>query len=429
LGGIPGLAHAEEMPAPAVPTVESPAPLPVEPPPADPAVAALAAQETAPAAPTAPAVPTAPVVVPEEKIDEKGKKGEDKKGEEAEKEAKTPPFTITATTDAYYENNFNDPFNDTNAFRVFDIKPGPHYNYGEVGLQLNGNGFKQPFRLRADPCWGPQAKLFNAFEPSDDDVWEHLQQAFAGVNLNKAGTLYLDFGKYLTPAGAEVPEAAYNFNYSRSLLYGFAEPFYHTGFRATNYFNATDNFVFLVARGWNNVTENNNELMFGGSGFKQFGKLGFSLCYLGGDEPGLIPDDNGMRNFVDMVATYTASDYWVFVLTGDYGLQEDVRRIKHGPGETVHWRGVAGYVRRIIDDRNALTLRTEFYDDPQGFTTGTVQSMAEATVTYEYKPIQYVVMRAEFRHDLSDKNVFPLAQKQRFGKDQDTVGVAMILVY
>jgi hypothetical protein len=411
--------NAAAAPDPAAPAAAVPATAPI----ADgPLSAGLAAQET-----TAP-MPEAAPKVEEAKKGEEGKKDEGKK-EEAEAPAKTPLFTVTATTDAYYENNFNDPFNDRNALRVFDVKPGPHFNYAEFSVQLNRDGFKQPFGFRVDPCWGPQAKLFNAFEPSDDEVWEHLQQAYVSLSLDKSGTRYVDFGKWTALCGYEVPEAAYNFNYSRSILYGFAEPFYHTGFRIYNYFSATDYVNLHIARGWNNVTENNNELMFGATGFKQWKQVGFGLTYLGGDEPGLIPDDNGMRNFVDLVLTYVPSPEWLFALNSDYGQQEDVRRFAHGPGETVRWYGVAGYIRRVLDDRNALTLRGEIYDDPQGFTTGLVQTVGEVTFTYEYKPIKYVIMRAEFRHDQSDQNFFPLAQKQRFGKDQDTVGVAMMLAY
>ena len=42
-----------------------------------------------------------------------------------------------------------------------------------------------------------------------------------------------DVGKFVTPIGAEVIESQDNWNYTRSILFGYAIPFYHVGVRAT----------------------------------------------------------------------------------------------------------------------------------------------------------------------------------------------------
>ncbi len=45
--------------------------------------------------------------------------------------------------------------------------------------------------------------------------------------------MQIDAGKFVTPIGAEVIESQDNWNYTRSTLFGYAIPFYHTGLRAT----------------------------------------------------------------------------------------------------------------------------------------------------------------------------------------------------
>jgi len=54
----------------------------------------------------------------------------------------------------------------------------------------------------------------------------------------------------------------------------------------------------------------------------------------------------------------------------------------------------------------AFASRAEWFDDYDGFSTGTKQSMQEIALTSEYKPVDWLVSRLEFRNDWSDKNVF-----------------------
>jgi len=54
----------------------------------------------------------------------------------------------------------------------------------------------------------------------------------------------------------------------------------------------------------------------------------------------------------------------------------------------------------------AFASRAEWFDDYDGFSTGTKQSMQESALTSEYKPVDWLLSRVEFRNDWSDKNVF-----------------------
>lgn len=77
----------------------------------------------------------------------------------------------------------------------------------------------------------------------------------------------MDFGKFVTSDGAEVIETNGNWNYSRSLLFAWAIPYYHFGVRASFPVGKRFTGAVMVVNGWNNVEDNNTgkTLMFTGT--------------------------------------------------------------------------------------------------------------------------------------------------------------------
>ncbi len=71
----------------------------------------------------------------------------------------------------------------------------------------------------------------------------------------KAKGFEMDFGKFVTSAGAEVIEAMTNWNYSRSLLFVNAIPYWHFGARTSMPVSKTDTVGFQLVNGWNNVSK------------------------------------------------------------------------------------------------------------------------------------------------------------------------------
>jgi hypothetical protein len=54
----------------------------------------------------------------------------------------------------------------------------------------------------------------------------------------------------------------------------------------------------------------------------------------------------------------------------------------------------------------AIAPRLEWFDDPQGFMTGSAQTLKEGTLTFEVKPVDNLLWRIEYRRELSDATVF-----------------------
>mgnify|MGYP000091365141 FL=1 len=339
-------------------------------------------------------------------------------------EATPPRWTLSGTADFYFSTNTNDPFTGTNVFRAFDIKDehGVHFSF----LELAAEKRRTPWGARIDVDFGPTARIVNSFEPSDDKFWQYLQQLYVSRNLNGAGTTYLDFGKFVTSAGAEVIEARSNYLYSRGVLFTWAIPFYHFGLRGFHYFNDTDYLTLQVVRGWNAVTDNNDAITLGIGGGRKFGAntIG-TLIYYVGPEPDATGGGN-TRHLVDVVLTQTVGDRWTFALNGDFARQDSFS-FGGGVRQDVDWMGLAGYARYQWTPRNAVTLRGEWFNDSEGAATGVSQNLRSVTLGLSHRLNTYAEARLEWRRDWSNVRVFPESTAGSFGRSQNTILGALVL--
>src|SRR5205085_1594199 len=131
---------------------------------------------------------------------------------------------------------FNKPATGVNAYRNFDINHNQFsLNYAELAVEQKPDAKSSPFGFRADIGFGDAATIVHATEPAGKDIYRHLQQAYVSA---AKGKVQVDFGKFVTPLGAEVIETKDNWNYSRSFLFAWAIPYYHFGTRLT--YSASD---------------------------------------------------------------------------------------------------------------------------------------------------------------------------------------------
>tara|TARA_B100001123_G_C14780205_1_gene816256 strand:- start:190 stop:687 length:498 start_codon:yes stop_codon:yes gene_type:complete len=126
--------------------------------------------------------------------------------------------------------------------------------------------------------------------------------------------------------------------------------------------------------------------------------------YFGGPESqtGDTSNSNDFRNFYDFVGEINFNDSTLFNLDVVYGSEDNAL----GAGLDANWFGFAGILRHDINDYFSVNIRYEFYDDQDGFRSGTIQELEAFTITPEFRVHNNFVIRAEFRHDDSDQNVF-----------------------
>lgn len=230
-------------------------------------------------------------------------------------------------------------------------------------------------------------------------------------------------GKYVTLAGAEVIRSPDNLNFSRSILFGYAIPFTHTGVRGYYSLNSKARFILGVNNGWDNLKDENSQKTVE-LGVALTPAQGFTLGaqYYGGKEG--MGANTGMRNLIDVVATYSPIDPLTFVINYDYGTQKNAVT----PGETAKWSGVAGYVNYKFHPMWRVALRGEYFDDQDGFRTGVIQKWKEATATLAYMPTSHVEIRGEVRADRSDQAAF-LRTDGSASKNQRSFGLEAIFKF
>ncbi len=225
--------------------------------------------------------------------------------------------------------------------------------------------------------------------------------------------LRFDLGKMVTYFGAEVIEAIDNPNYSRSFLFNYAIPFTHTGLKMSYGITDALSASVYVVNGWDNAEDNNSGKSIGVSiGYAPSDIFSGYVNYMYGPEQDNNNHDN--RQLVDLVATIKPLKQLSFILNYDNANEQDA--VLSG---TAKWSGFAGIVKYDFNDTYSLSLRGETFDDPQGFRTGTEQSLAEWTVTPEIRIPGGLIIRPEYRHDTSNEKSFDNQTK----KSQDTIAL------
>jgi len=320
--------------------------------------------------------------------------------------------TFTGTIDGYWSYNFNKPqvaAGRVNNFRAFDIHDQSFsLNYGELAIDYKPN----KVGVRADIGFGDAADIVHATEPAGQNLWRHIQQAYI---TGTEGKLTLDFGKFVTPIGAEVIETKDNWNYSRGLLFTWAIPFYHFGARATYAANDKASLAGYIVNGWNNVRDNNTAKSVGFVGtFKPGKKWTLVTNALIGKE---VATTDNARQLYDGILTFNANDKLSFMANYDYGRDKGANLLPGVSGPRVFWQGVAGYVKTKLSDKFTLSNRYEWFDDHQGYMTGSTQEMQSYTATAMI-PWQDAMFWLEYRRDWSNADTFNTTSSGVFGPIQ-----------
>ncbi len=275
--------------------------------------------------------------------------------------------------------------------------------------------------FRVDFGAGDTADLVNLFEPGGPTYLKHVQQAYVSYLVPAGSGLTVDFGKFVTPAGAEVIESKDNYNYSRGLLFALAIPYYHMGARFGYAVNDKVSLTGYVVNGWNSVKDNNDDKTFIGSiTVKPTAKLTVIGNYIVGKEQA-EESGGGTRNLFDLVATYAASDKLSVLGNFDYGHDKLA-------GDGVDWSGVAVALKYQATPTWAFSPRYELFTDSDGFATGTDQTVQEVTVTGEYKAPAGLLARIEFRTDFSDEEYFT-KEDGDFTKTQPTLTASLVYAF
>jgi len=254
----------------------------------------------------------------------------------------------------------------------------------------------------------------------DHQGFRYVEQMYAIVKPKNSHGTEIDFGQFVTSAGAEVIESSSNWNYTRSLLFAWAIPYYHFGIKVTNPVTKEVTIGFQLINAWNTLWGNHNFQNYALTAALTKTKYTWSVNYYGGKSD--LGDKVGTRNLIDTTILLTPNSKFNLYINGDWG-----RDNVYGGGYN-QWYGIAGAARYQLTKIFAIAGRAEFFNDPQGFSTGTKQMLKEGTVTGEAKVNDHLVGRFEYRHDASNVPFFDrgtLAPTK--GMNTVTVGIVALL--
>lgn len=297
------------------------------------------------------------------------------------------------------------------------------YNFTNADANMNGAGNNGTFFNNADNSYTLGLAELSAVATQGHGS-AHLVLAYGqegnlglftlGIDVLQAYVSYnaeqftFNFGRFATWMGNEVIESKGNWNYSRSLLFWYTIPLWHTGFSAN--FTSSDSMIgatFYVTNGWNNVVANNNamEKTFG---LQLMGKpdpsLSIILNGILGPDPWSSTDSN-LRGVGELIVSWAATDKFSLALdveAGGQGLGSGST-----PSTATFW-GVDLYARYQIETDWAAALRLEEVKDDYGVLglyaaapmgSATDIEGRDITLTLEHNFTPNLLMRVEGRYD------------------------------
>ena len=322
------------------------------------------------------------------------------------------PYTLSGYVEAFYQWNFNRPFNDITNYRAFDNR---HSTFTLANVALDAQWDYQNLIGRLTLQIGHTPSTYYMAEPvregssganaSDLTLWKYLQQAYAGYRF--FDRLTVATGIFLSPTGPEALAIKDSWNWSRANLF-FGLPFYHTGARASYALTDAWSITLAAYNGWNSVVDNNREKSLAAQITFTRPKLAASLLYFGGVERarGAL-EGQPWRHMTEAHATATITSWLSLIGHVNAG----VERTRFG---NARWAAAAAYARAQLLPPLSLAVRGDFFREhaPQNARGRAsplfwpVARVSSLTTTLDYRPHQRVSFRAEYRHDRAADALF-----------------------
>jgi hypothetical protein len=327
-------------------------------------------------------------------------------------------FNLSGAFDAYVTKGFNNPASEFSRGRSFDINSNTG---GLNALRFNLDREAKPLGFRADFGFGSQFDGFYTSSLTRQPEWSnYVIQAYVTLKPESWKGAALDFGKFYTSAGAELTETHLNWNYSRGLLYQNG-PFHHTGLRFTAPVTKELTLGAQLVQGWNNLEDNNSGKTVGLTSLYTKGKVIWANNYYVGPEKN--GTNKGIRHFYDTVVTINATDKFSWLVNFDYGQEKQL------DGKTFKFLGVSTGARYTVNSKFSFSPRFDWYNDIDGFITGADQSIKAFTITGDYKIVEGLLTRLEYRRDVSNADFYDRGRTNTLWPSQGTLLVGVVAYF
>ena len=267
-----------------------------------------------------------------------------------------------------------------------------------------------PIGFTASLIAGEEATIMHSTEPAGPARYRNVDQAFLTWASAGKQPVTLNAGIGNTFVGYESLDARSDDQYSRSLLWTYAEPTYQLGVWGSFAASATTSVSLYAFNGWNEIQDSNGEKSFGASvtvtpnsrfssTFDGYSGLeGSNSANASGSFGGVgYPSAGAARtNLGDWYATYQASAALKLAANADYGSAA-------GKG---NWSGVAVYGTLSVGSKDSACARLEVFNDSSGLRTGIRQELREVTLSWNHNVCKNLLVQGELRRDFSNQAFF-----------------------
>ncbi len=313
--------------------------------------------------------------------------------------------------------------------RVFDARKPDNIRLNQLQLTMDrvyDTTKSIDWGGRFDLLYGTDARVirsYGLFDKQTHDAQLDFRQFYGQLWIKTGGDgtgLDITFGRWVTTIGSEVIAGPENWLYSRSYLFGYAEPATHTGLKLTYYFDPNNYAYFAVVQGWDVFKDNNDGKSFmGGVWLSSKETMGASPKTQLGLNAIIGPELDGEgwpgnRFLLDVVWVWRWTEKLTQNINVDYGYQDDAPFTINSenvvePGDAT-WYGVSYMLNYVFNDHVSATGRTEWFRDGRGYRTGYVGNFFEVTTGVTITPfpndkyLKNLLFRPELRADFSDNN-------------------------
>lgn len=337
------------------------------------------------------------------------------------------PTTLSGFVDGYYGYNSNQPANRQNNFRSFETTSS-QFSLNMIELVADrpaDNASRVGYHVALG--FGQAMNAVNATEPG---FLQYLKEGYVEYMAPVGSGLQINFGKFVTPAGAEVIETKDNWNYSRGLLFSWAIPYFHFGMSAKYAFNSKVSLTGYLVNGWNDTVDNNSGKTTGFSlAINPNSKFSFTENYLVGPEQ--ANDNSDFRQLSDTVVSYSPNTKLSLMANVDYGRDHVPVSATVPVAYSPYWSGFAGYIKYAPNEKWAIATRGEYFNDAYSFMTAVPypnNHMSEFTATLQRMLAGRIISRLEFRRDMSDNPIFQ-RRVNEFTDTQNTITLGIVYAF
>ncbi len=321
-------------------------------------------------------------------------------------------WTLGGYLDAYFQYDFGRPASgDTVNGRGFDIAHNRlRLAVVEIDALLAPTA-KRPFGVNVQLIAGKNADLINLAEPGAKNKYKWIRQAYVSYAGPKSGWVF-DLGKFDTWIGYEGVDTRTSDQYSRSFNWTYSEPTYETGLRATGKLSQTLSLGLYLVQGWNEVESNGSPSLGAQLTVVVSPKTTVVVQNHFGNEGSNKPNDVGTFGGIgfpragvsrvhlfDAIITHQLSDKTKLAFNMDYGNAS-------GGANAGKWNGEVLYLRHLVSDKQAASLRFERFEDVDGVRVGAPMILHSATLGYEWAVHRNGTLRLELRRDFANQSFF-----------------------